>query len=497
MMISMLAMGLVCGFGVTCLPAAAATDFGPGDPYLGEAAAMSGVTLSMLQAESWTDSPEYRQVKMTRADIEAFNAANFSTESTNMHLLKEMPDTFDGIDLRTGLAGFSDPKNLYLNGAPVPASYYAAIRSNIAAAHAENPMNVGYGIIINRTTMKSMPYPKNDFLSDSLDDPEWDNLALSALLVNEPVLVYLQSADRRFYYVRSEICDGWVPAEDLVLCHSKEEWLSATEHKNFLVVTGETVTTEPSSADPEHSKKDLDMGTVLELAVNEAGLSAAAAGTGTAAAAQGGTAGGQSSNRQTAEFVDDRMSWYNYVVYVPARGADGMYEARKMLIPVNRDVHIGYLIFSEEKLIQQAFKCLGNRYGWGGMLDSQDCSAYVREVYLCFGMKLPRNTTWQGNMPVKVIDLSELSDQEKADKVAALPPGTILQFPGHEMIYLGMKGGEFYAINDVSSLILAAGEENVRYRARGVIINSLNQTLRGNGRSWLSNLTKAIVPFEK
>ena len=30
--------------------------------------------------------------------------------------------------------------------------------------------------------------------------------------------------------------------------------------------------------------------------------------------------------------------------------------------------------------------------------------------------------------------------------------GAIIQFNGHEMIYLGESGGKFYTINDVSSL---------------------------------------------
>ncbi len=85
-------------------------------------------------------------------------------------------------------------------------------------------------------------------------------------------------------------------------------------------------------------------------------------------------------------------------------------------------------------------KCLGDRYGWGGMLDSRDCSSYVREVYLCFGIALPRNTTWQAQIPSRIDNISGLSEEERKQYLDKLPVGSILQIPGHEMIYLGKSG---------------------------------------------------------
>ena len=36
---------------------------------------------------------------------------------------------------------------------------------------------------------------------------------------------------------------------------------------------------------------------------------------------------------------------------------------------MSRDVSVGYLSLTNEEIIKQAFKCLGDRYGWGGMLE--------------------------------------------------------------------------------------------------------------------------------
>ncbi|MGN0412463.1 MAG: hypothetical protein ACI4FV_05450, partial [Lachnospiraceae bacterium] len=250
----------------------------PGDSY--EIHYMNGVKPAMVSADFWVGDAGKAKL-MDMDEIEALNARNFATPETHMNLLSSRPDTYNGISMRDSLASFTNPKNLYLNEAPVPDSYYDAIRQNIAGANAADSMPVGYGIILNRTIMKSLPY--SDFLSDGLGDSEWDNLVNSAALVNEPVLCYLKTADGKYTYIKSEICEGWIPSEDVVLCHSKQEWLDIQDMSSFLVVTGDRIILEASSADTSHSDKALDMGTKLELIPG----------------------GGM---------VDNRMQWYNYVV---------------------------------------------------------------------------------------------------------------------------------------------------------------------------------------
>ncbi|MBQ7581251.1 MAG: C40 family peptidase, partial [Lachnospiraceae bacterium] len=142
---------------------------------------------------------------------------------------------------------------------------------------------------------------------------------------------------------------------------------------------------------------------------------------------------------------------------------------------------------------------LGNRYGWGGSLHAQDCSGYVRQVYLCFGMELARNTTWQAAMPVRRIDLAGLSSEAKSAILREVPAGAILQFPGHEMLYLGAEGDDFYTINDVSSLAMINDETGklTKMRGRCVVINGLKDTKRVNEKTWFDELTRVIIPWEK
>jgi len=450
-------------YGFSC---SAATATGPGADPEYTADSMPKVYYKMFDVGYWIDDKDYSQRLMTSKEIEDFNTACHEVPDTVMQYITELPDTFNGIKMRDSLAGFADPKTHYINGTEVPASFYENLRKRIRSAKVSEAMPLRYGLCVNRTEMKEYPY--DELISDSQDDPEWDDFVSCPLTVGEPVAVYFTTGDGKWTLVKNEVCSGWVKSEDIALCKDKEEFLKTAYPKDFLIVTGSSIRTEKSSLTDSGSEKDLEMGTKLGLCTDD------------------------------AQMVNNRMSWYNYVVYLPTRQADGSLKLEKALIPVGRDVNIGYLKFTKGRLLEQAFKCLGNRYGWGGMMGSQDCSSFVRQLYSCFGFDLPRNTTRQGKMPCRKVDMSSMTVSEKRKLLDSIPKGSILMFPGHEMLWLGEDNGEYYVINDVSSLALDQEDGSLlKYRVRDVIINSLEATKRANGKTWMDSLTLAIVPFEK
>ena len=416
------------------------------------------VTDEMCRAAYWIKAGD-KKVILTEDEIGELNARILATEATHMNDLENLASTYPAKEMAELQASFTSPTGIYLDGEPVEEKYYEAIRRNIRGSRRPKTASVQYGICTTRTEMKAYPY--EDWLSDSSWDNEWDEFVNSAALLGEPLVLYNTTADKKFIYAKSACCEGWVPVGDVAICKDKAEWMEAKTHENFLVVIGEKVTLE-ASYDQDLFQKVLHMGTVLELA-DEAPFEAL-----------------------------NRLPWNNYIVKLPVRKDDGSYGEKAALISANRDVHIGYLPYTRANVVSQAFKSLGNRYGWGGMLSSQDCSSFVREVYLTFGLVLPRNTSWQMAMPVTVTDISGMTDDEKKAILDETPAGSILFFPGHEMIYLGEKDGYYYTINDVSSLVSPDDPEGGVIRPRSVIVNDLS-TLRGNGTTWLSNLTRIVV----
>lgn len=424
------------------------------------------VTGEMCSPEYWISRAENPySVLLTPEEIEKLNASVLSVRETNTADLSALPESFDGAALCEELSRFESPKSLYLNGKAVPEAYYEAIRKNISGAKTDKSMALSYGFATDYTVMKAYPY--DDFLSDDPNDPEWDNFANSGVLCNEPIAIYFFTADEKFAYVRSSVCSGWVSSADIAVCRDKAQWQAALPGDDFLVVTGDKVYLEPSSADSELSEKCLTMGTVLKLKTPE----------------------------NPDSRIINRTPWNNYVVSIAGRSDDGSYIEKTALIPMNRDVHKGYLAFTEAGLIRQAFKCLGSRYGWGGMLKSPDCSGYVLSLYKCFGINIPRNTSWQALMPVRVDNIGNLTAEEKTAALKSVPPGAIVQFNGHEMLFLGESGGRLYTINDVSSLKNPENAEGGVLRIRSVIVNDLG-ALRPNGHTWFEDLNKVIIPWQ-
>ena len=361
-------------------------------------------------------------------------------------------------------------------------------------AHVKHESHIQYGIATSPGLIRL--FPADICLPDEEepDDPEWDEAALCLCLVGEPLLILGSVQDGTYLYVRSECSEGWILAESVAVCRNRPEWLQAAFPIHPLVVTGDMVWLEASAVYPQAGAHRFRMGTVLELCAEQenAGIKEDA-GIEESAEIKETKKTVEIKETQAEQSVLNRLSWNNYVVWLPCRAPDGSFFRQKGLIPMSRDVSAGYLRLTTGQILRQAFKCLGDRYGWGGMLESRDCSSYIREVYRCFGLILPRNTSEQVRMSVRKIELTGRRCPEKERILKKLEPGTLLYFPGHVMMYLGYENGRFYVINDVSRLVKEKSGTPVRVRS--VIVNTLT-VRRPNQQTWMEELTLALIPWK-
>lgn len=420
--------------------------------------AAPNVTPEMMTASYWINRiPNAHKVLMNQDEIKELNEDIKNHDGTYIANLENYAEIFDGAAMQKELSSFKNPTGLYINGKEIQSSYWGKLKRTIKNAKCTKNQKMKYGIVTEKTILRQ--YPTLDMLSDDPNDPEWDDQAITSVNVNEPVTAYIQTSDKKFTYVRARLSEGWIETEKIAICSSKEEWENAFNPENFVIVTGDRIFLEPSTDTPEISYKQLTMGTKLKLVTDYDGT----------------------------HTIIDRTPQSNYIVTLPMRDAKGNYYEKDVMIPANRDVNVGYLPFTRANIVKLAFNCQGDRYGWGGMLESSDCSQFACEIYKCFGITLPRNTTWQGSVPYGVTVISELDTEEKALVLDTAEPGSIIQFPGHEMIYLGKVNDEYYTINNVSSLV----ENGIKKRIRSTVVNTLSTT-RANGKTWFSELSKII-----
>lgn len=429
------------------------------------------VTKEMCEPEYWLD--EYADLELADQNlVKELNEKFLVTDGLNMKDLTKEPEVFDGAVLNRNIWRASMSENAaYLDG-----SYYDSDGEEISGAfmletlmNIENPdaqkeQELLYGICVNRSNLRQLPTDR--IVTDAVGDNDFDYMQLSALRVNEPVLVRSVSTDKAWYYVDSTALSGWAHAEDIAICADKKEWESAWKipEEKLLVVTGGKFFLEQSNTSPELSGRMLTMGTALELADPE----------------------------DYTELISNRAVYHNYVVWMPVRKEDGSYEKELALISEHQPVHEGYLPLTDRNILETAFSMLGDAYGWGGMLDSNDCSGYLQDIYSCFGLKLPRNTTWQAAMPVYKFDTREMSTEEKKEILDMLPAGSLLYFNGHGMMYLGSENGKYYVISSFSSMMDADGV--TRRRVRSVSVNTLD-TLRANGHAWIEDIHTMLIPY--
>ena len=179
-----------------------------------------------------------------------------------------------------------------------------------------------------------------------------------------------------------------------------------------------------------------------------------------------------------------------FLVWMPFRGEGGRAELKKLYVDSKADVSIGFLAYSQANVIREAFKLLGARYGWGGMYDGRDCSAFTQDVFLPFAIAMPRNSKDQIFVGTQINHFRPMEDPEgKAAAIRSGAPGiTIMTMPLHQMLYLGEVNGQFYAIHSTWAERVSTTSDEKR-RINQVVVSDL--TLNGN--SYLGSLFDRII----
>lgn len=443
-------------------------------PAMAETALLPEVTEEMTDAAYWAKKARHSdEVLAEDADIEAMNAACLAREECCMTDLLQTYAPYDGSAYRGelvkqamgALSEYMASGYYRADGEQVRYSDVAEVLANIDDAEVTDKEEARYGICVTLADVRAVP--TDLLITDMAGDNDFDTLQNSYVRVNEPVVIRTQTADGSWYYCDTWCVCGWIKAENIALCKDRVEWLGAWQipREELLVVTGGKFYLDAANVNSASSQRMLTMGTTLKL-VQEKDYDPA---------------------------LTNRAAYHNTAVWLPVRDEAGNYATTIALIPQHCDYSLGYLPLTTENVLNVAFTMLGDAYGWGGMLAVPDCSQYIRNIYKCFGLELPRNTTWQSAMPALKADLSELDEDAKADTLDALPVGTILFFRGHEMLYLGEAYGLHYVISSTGSIMQPGG--TTVQRIRGVIINTLEETIRGNGNSWLGDLNVAAVPW--
>jgi len=382
-----------------------------------------GVTEERLAPGYWIEkTPNPDRPFLTREEIAALNAKTFDLDE---HLvdLSALPPSLDRTTLEAYVREISTPstsERITREGRTLTPRDYKRYEKalNLRAVADENP--VRFGLVVRRTSMRT--YPTDDQVYSPGAGRDIDRFQETGLFPGQPVAVLHASRDGKWVFAQSYNYRAWMKAADVAI-GARAEVTGFTQNGPALLVTGAKVFTTYNPEEPAVSEVQLDMGVRLPLA-----------------------AGG--------EYRHDlygQNPYASYVVKIPVAGDEGRLTLKPALIARSQDVRTEYLAFTPRNVIEQAFKFLGERYGWGHDYNGRDCTGFVSEVYKTVGVLMPRNSGQQGEGVYGVnIRFDENAPyEEKLAAIKKLEPGDLIYIPGHVMMFLGLDGDVPYIIHDV------------------------------------------------
>lgn len=394
-----------------------------------------GIEEMHLSENYWVEQTENAdEVLKDHSSISEFNRQLYLTD-TNMVHLTDYPEQLTAHEVESSILAISKPNKSQLfsdTGEELGQDGYREYSANLGLSNISASVEVRFALVVNRSDMRT--YPTDDRYYKSREDQNLDRFQENGLFPGDTVAVLHVSSDKQWSFVQSYNYAAWVRSEHIAI-GDHDLIMEYKNKKDFLVITGDKVWTSFNPEVPALSELQLDMGVRIPLA----------------------------NSTDIKNKLHGQNPYTSHTVLLPVRNAAGKLEIRQALIPRNKDVSKGYIPFTRENIIRQAFKFLGERYGWGHSYNARDCTGFVMEIYKTFGIQMPRNTGQQGTgtfgRNTRFTSISSLDDKLQA--LSKMDIGDLIYVPGHVLMYIGDANGQPYVIHDVS--VFRYTDENGAY----------------------------------
>lgn len=445
-----------------CPAVAQRTEPTPADPL--------GVSATQLEASHWIGKLKApNRVVMDRGAIEAQNQRLRSTDPT-WNDIESLPSTLEGEQVKRWIEARSrrPTRTLYdEDGKQGSDRQIDRLVDALSSGSIPQTQVTRFGMLVRRASLRTFPTHLRVFSAPG--DTDIDRFQETALFPGTPVVIAHDSRDRRWWFVVSPLYTGWVEKEAIAE-GSRESVFDYVHRAPTLVATGADVRTVYVPGQPALSRLRLDMGTSVPWLTDV----------------------------PPAATINGQLAYAAWPVQLPLRTEDGRLGFSPALLPRSADVHEGPLPFTRANLLRQAFKFLGERYGWGHDYEARDCSGFVSEVYRSMGLLMPRNTSDQSRSPAfdRVVFDQDSSSDERTKALRQLQPGDLVYIPGHVMMAIGTENGEPWVIHDVQGVsVRDPGGELRRLVLNAVSVTPLASLLGSDGEALTDKMT-AIVRMQ-
>jgi cell wall-associated NlpC family hydrolase len=422
---------------------------------------------AMLTADFWIHQlAQPDRVLLDATAITAQNTALFQRDPS-MRDLHTLPTTSTRAQVLDWIGKISKlpEKPLYdEQGVRVPADQLQQIVDQLALDRVPTEQPARYGLVVKRAALRSFPTDVRVFTSD--DDQDIDRFQETAEFPGTPVVIVHESRDGQWLFVESPRYAAWTRADNVAV-GTPEQVFSYVAKAPQRVVTGASVQTVYTREQPAVSQLQLDMGVAVPVDVTH----------------------------PADQPVNGQSPYTLYVIELPVRTATGGLALSPALLQRQTDTTDHYLPLTEANILRQAFKFLGERYGWGHAYDGRDCSGFVSDVYRSMGVQMPRDTSRQAVSPVLAHQAFNSKDSRdtRMKAVNALQVGDLVYIPGHVMMVIGRFNGEPYVIHDTSGISYRDGSGAMRQvKLNAVSVTPLLPLLLDGQHSYIDRMTSIV-----
>ncbi len=381
----------------------------------------------------------------------------------SMHDLRALPDMLDRRQVEAWMAISKRPAGPLFDadGRVVDTATLDGIVDNAAIGSIPTRQASRFGLVVHRAALRTFPTKTRVFTTT--DDTDLDRFQESALFPGTPVLIAHRSRDGGWLFVVSSDYAAWIEA-GAIAEGSRDQVMSYVDQRQARVITGAEVRTTMTPNAPALSELKLDMGVRLPMA-----------------------------SLATGTVVNGQQSGASWAVQFPTRNTDGALALRTALIPRSADTSSIPLPLTSANTIRQAFKFLGERYGWGDDSGTRDCSGFVSAVFSSMGVMLPRNTGDQSRSPVfNRLHLSDSDTKQRRAAIASLQAGDLMYMPGHVMLVIGRLGGQPYVIHDIHDGKTLDGGGLRSWHLNGVVVTPLTPLMLDSSHRFVDVVTDIV-----
>jgi hypothetical protein len=342
-------------------------------------------------------------------DAEAIKRFNASV-ATKFRLAKiaTYEDNVTGRKLKSIIQSFSNSlmkRNLYVDRVKLTKEYYTELMKIVDFKKIGDEVPVRFGIVVKNTSQRVIPTSDVLVLGKN-GSVHFDRNQMSSLECATPVVILVKTTDKKWLYVRSSHTEGWVPTDSIAFCTRADvaRWEDPSALSGrFAVVVRMKAPIYLNEAMTDYYGW-LPMGNKLVMSKD-----------------------GQ--------------------LFMPMRGVNGRLVEQQVYVQPEY-IHEGFVPYTSRNMLNLAFEMLNAPYGWGGMYGEQDCSSFLMKVFAAAGVLLPRNSAQQGNTGMTVFTKNTaVLPATDMTSFFGVPGSTLIQFPGHVMLYIGSEQGKPYVIH--------------------------------------------------